>query len=175
MNFYLSNMNVRAKYKMDVEEALINDQNIVDILLPNSDDNIDITEQLLGYIDDKNVWHDGVIFPYLYVPPTATSNSIASTYVCMESTIKPRTDKIQDMYLYLTLFTHKSLMRYTLDNYYGDRIDVLLSLINDLLVVPNKFGIGSFIPQEPKPYYPAENYYGLAVTYVVPDFKVKKL
>lgn len=175
MNYYLSDLNVRAKYKMDVINEILNDQNIIDILLPSPDDNLDITAQLLGYMDNTNIWHDGVMFPYLFVPPTATSDSKASTYICMESTIKPRTDKIQDMYLYLTLFAHKSLMRYTLDKYYGDRIDILLSLVNNLLVVPNKFGIGSFIPQEPKPYYPAENYYGLAVTYIVPDFKVKKL
>ncbi len=175
MNYCLPDMNVRAKYKMDVEEVLINDQNIVNLLLPNPNPNIDITEQLLGYMDDGNIWHDGVIFPYLYVPPDATADSVASTYICLESVIRPKTDKIQGMYLYFTLFTHKSLMRYTLDQYYGDRIDILLSLVNNLLVVPNKFGIGSFIPEEPKPYYPAKDYYGLAIRYVVPDFKVKKL
>lgn len=169
----IPDFNVRADYKTQIMMELATNQDIIDILIPNPDPNLDISDQLLGYHDINDIWHEGVIFPYLYVAKTISE---AKTFICLDVTIRPsaKSATMNDMYLYMDIFTNKALMKYEKSGYSGTRMDILMTIINRLLVTPNKFGIGQFIPQEPKPIYPAEDYFGYQLTYIVPDFKVKK-
>jgi len=167
----IPDFSVRADYKTQVMLDLITNQDIIDILLPHPDSDLEISDQLLGYHDNNDLWHDGVIFPYLC---TFETISEAKTLILLDVTIRPRTNTVNDMYLYMDIFTHKSLMHYEKSGYSGTRMDILMTIINRLLVTSNKFGIGQFIPQEPKPIFPANDYTGYHLTYIVPDFKVKK-
>jgi len=153
---------------MNIIAEFVANQDIVNLLIPNPDTTKDIIDQLVGYTDKNNMWHNGVILPFLYVPEIVDK---ATTFICLDTTIRDRTSAIQDLYAYINIFTDKSLMKYEKDGYYGTRMDILMTLINNIMIVPNKFGIGAFIPKEPRPYYPIQNYYGYTLTYVVSDFK----
>ncbi|CAB1252224.1 conserved protein of unknown function [Ruminococcaceae bacterium BL-6] len=153
---------------MDIIHEFITNQDIVKLVLSDPDPTEDIVDQLVGYTDKNGGRHDGVILPFLYVPNRIDN---ASTFICMDTTIRDSTATVQNLYVYINIFTEKSLMKYEKDGYYGTRMDILMTLINNIMIVPNKFGIGAFIPKEPRPYYPIQNYYGYTLTYVVPDFK----
>ena len=164
--------NIRAKYKDQIMSEILNNQNIINLVKVNQD--IETDDQLEGYFDGNEQWQDGVILPYLYVPPETIAK--ASVFICFDVTMKAERNSttMQDMYVYMNIFCDKSLMKYNLDGYSGTRMDILLTLLTEMMTVSNKFGIGNFIPQEQKAIYPAISYDGYREIYIVPDFRVKK-
>ena len=167
------NFNIRAYYKEQIMNEILHNQKILDIVKVNQD--IETDDQLEGYFDGNGQWNDGVILPYLYVPPTTIDK--ASAFICFDVTTRQEKNSstMQNLYVYMNIFCNKSLMKYNLDGYYGTRIDILLTLITEMMTVPNKFGISGFIPKEPKPIHPADSYDGYQAIYVVPDFNIKRL
>lgn len=154
-------------------DEILHNQKILDIVKVNQD--IETDDQLEGYFDGNGQWNDGVILPYLYVPPATIDK--ASTFICFDVTTRQEnhSSTMQNLYVYMNIFCNKSLMRYNLDGYHGTRMDILLTLLTQMMTVPNKFGISSFIPKEPKPIHPANSYDGYQAIYVIPDFNVKRL
>lgn len=167
------NFNIRAYYKEQIMNEILHNQKILDIVKVNQD--IETDDQLEGYFDGNGQWNDGVILPYLYVPPTTIDK--ASAFICFDVTTRQEKNSstMQNLYVYMNIFCNKSLMKYNLDGYSGTRMDILLTLLTQMMTIPNKFGIGNFIPKEPKPIHPADSYDGYQVIYVVPDFNVKRM
>ncbi|MGX8701364.1 hypothetical protein [Caproiciproducens sp.] len=169
----VSSLDNRAKYKMQIMSDIANDQDIIDILLPNPDSNLEISDQLLGYWDRKvtpNVWHEGIIVPYLYYEQTIQEKR---TYVCIDAIPKDivASNAIQDMYLYINIFTHKSLMKCEKQGFLGTRMDILSQLISNLVTSSNQYGIGKCSMQNMNSYNPDYDYSGYTMQFFVSDFK----
>lgn len=164
-----SNFNDRGYYKDKILKAFCEDDNVYNIVSVNR--NFETKDQICGYFNESGKWCDGAILPYLYIPYTANK---AFVFLCFDVSLSQLSNTMQAPRIYINIYAHKSLMKYELCGYNGNRMDILLTLITDILTKQNEYGIGELIPDEPKPYSPIENYFGYSITYSGADFKRRR-
>lgn len=137
----------------------------------NSDDICELLFNKQPYTpsDVKNLPYTQ-IFPYLYVDETQT---VEKSYICVEVDM-PRipTNTIKDMKVFVWVYCHKGIMKYSKKGYIGTRTDILTDMIERQLRESDKFGIGKLQLQSVEHFFPNKEYYGRQLIYHIPDFKI---
>jgi hypothetical protein len=172
------NLNELGGYKQKIVDLFLENQDIVDLMLPSPIDGYDIDVQLLGSDTIKNpdgtLKFEGQLFPYFYTDGT---NEKARTFVLVEDDA-PKTSP-DGIFKYINLFiyefTHKTLIRltssekikYKQKGYLGtSRIDILATAIDNVLNKNTGFGLKELKLESAKIYKPPINeYYGRVLQY----------
>lgn len=141
---------------------------IITVLKKNSD----LMECLLGnnYTDeqvDEIVYKQ--IYPYLYADETLTETK---SYIGIELDPSGQTGTIKDSKLIIWVYCHKATMKYSKNGYTGTRADILSDMV-DRTIREMDLGIGKPQFLSAKYFFPMAEYYGRALLYNIPDFKVK--
>ncbi|MBT9778852.1 hypothetical protein GPL15_20440 [Clostridium sp. MCC353] len=147
-------------YKDRIISLLTGSQDIVSLLLNDTitDDNV------------ENLVYSR-IFPYLYVNNTQTEEQ---SYLCIEVEV-PRipTKMIKDMKIIVWAYCHKSIMKYSRDDFRGTRADILADMADRCITGSDDFGIGRPALESDTHFFPNDNHYGRQLIYTISDFKVK--
>ncbi|MDF2700903.1 MAG: hypothetical protein K0Q49_2467 [Haloplasmataceae bacterium] len=166
-----------GNYKQKIVTLFLNNQDIIDLMLPNKNTKYSIAQQLFGYTDQNgNVIFKGQLFPYYYTDGT---NQEARTFIQVETDV-PQIDKngfLKGINLYVYEFTHLSLVKlsdadiikYKNKGYIGTcRTDILAMAIDNILNKNDTFGIGELKLKNVKIFRPPTNeYYGRVLQYSV--------
>ena len=105
-----------------------------------------------------------------YVPDI---NENADSFLNVETAIArtPGTDTTYNVYLYVFVFCHKSMMEnYTRNGMAGTRTDILAADVGRVLNGNRDIGIGPVEFLTDNIYKPATNYYGRCITYSIQAF-----
>lgn len=161
------NLDEIGVFKNQVVSKLINDENVLDVLLGNTDD-IDDPETLL--LGKNGSGEGGCVFKYEYVPDTQENSK---TFLCVEVVPEQTSgDSITMMTIYVFAYCSKNLMQtYHRKGQAGTRIDILVSDIDKLLNGNKEFGIGPLEWAGSSIYRPAQCYYGRMLVYQVGSFR----
>lgn len=161
------NLDEIGVFKNRVVSKLINDENVLDVLLGNTDD-IDDPETLL--LGKNGSGEGGCVFKYEYVPDTQENSK---TFLCVEVVPEQTSgDSIAMMTIYVFAYCSKNLMQtYHRKGQAGTRIDILVSDIDKLLNGNKEFGIGPLEWAGSSIYKPAQCYYGRMLVYQVGSFR----
>ncbi len=135
----------------------------------------DIGRQLLGDIYNEETvavdlpYHH--IYPYLYIDGTQTETK---SYICIEIDV-PRTSDFtyKDMKVIIWVCTHKDLMKCSVKGYSGTMVDVLSTMIDNLLNSSRNFGIGRLKLESSTYIKPNNTYYGRQLIYNCSEFNLK--
>lgn len=183
----MANLYYATSYKNKIINLLLKNRNLIKLINPATSEceNLDIVDVLLGgkwFINGKEWKEQGHIFDYNFVDETTTEEK---TFIFVETDIDTVRDKLfTDFNLYVSVFTHKSLVRITnttiptvkevkdmgcFASTYANRVDVLCDIVDRILNGTDKIaGIGDV---EPAPrgyvslYCPNSNYYGKRLKY----------
>jgi len=148
------NYNLLGKYKEDVLSQLLNNENINNLLLDGE------ANQDLMY---------NQVFP-CFCNPDLTNES--KTFLMVDGFIREETNTVQKMVIDIKYFTNYAKIQYSLDGFYGTRLDILTTLIDGVMTQPNLFGIGRFNSGDRQIIYPTDDgkWLGYVLQYTVPDF-----
>jgi hypothetical protein len=165
-------------YKDIIINMFLDNQDVVDLMLPNPITGYDVDTQLLGSNTIKNsdgsIIFEGQLFPYYYTDGT---NQKARTFVLVDDKI-PRgsyKETFKDIVIFIYVFTHKSLVtlvgkekaKYKQKGYKGScRTDVLSTAIDNILNKSKIFGLKELKIDNVDIFKPSTNdYYGRVLTY----------
>ena len=164
------NLDEIGVFKNRVVSKLINNENVLDVLLGNTDD-IDDPETILLGKDGSG--KGGCVFKYEYVPDTQENSK---TFLCIEVVPQETNgDTITDMVIYVFIYCSKNLMQtYHRKGKAGTRVDILASDIDKILNGNAEFGIGPLEQMGSSIYKPAQPYYGRMLIYRVGTFRRTK-
>lgn len=154
-----------GRIKNDVLALFMNDDGIVDALLGPIDSDTDIEYELT-----QNESACGHMHKFEYVPDI---NENADSFLNVETAIArtPGTDTTYNVYLYVFVFCHKSMMEnYTRNGMAGTRTDILAADVGRVLNGNRDIGIGPVEFLTDNIYKPATNYYGRCITYSIQAF-----
>ena len=140
------NMQEFVDYKYKVIQYLINSQPIIELLANK-----------VG-IDIEDFNSDEQIFSYRFVPPDISTEN-AKTYI----TLHCRRFRLKILF-YSLMEIPEEFKRH------GNRIDNLVIEVDKLLNGNNNFGIGKVELCPNSAFAPAENYDGIALTYLITGF-----
>ena len=190
-----------GSYKDALTSLFLQDEDIVNIIMPElDDDRFDVEENWLGgnykYIDENKkvnyVELSGHCFDVPYVSDVVKN---AYSYICMDTSIRRiENDSIKDVQLVITVFANKPSVhmskkekaKYLAKGYSGNRIDMAVQAIVNCVNRANEkdsewrkeFGIGRMRLTSSNaviPLYPSSNsdFFGKTITFVCPDFYIK--
>ena len=155
-----------GRIKNDVITMFIHDPNIVDALIGPVDEDADVEYLLTGIGTGSH----GHIHKYEYSPEI---NETADVFLNVETSIGtyPRTDTTCNIYLYVFMLCHKSMMEnYVRAGAAGTRIDILYNDVCKLLNGNKSLGIGPARLMMDDIYKPTVNYYGRYATFSIPVY-----
>lgn len=181
-----------ATYKEDLINIFMNDSLVQGLVMPVWEDNTFSEKQNWrgGTYTNKNGITKELIGHCFDVPfiDTTLSKEIAAIFI--EDTISElKENSIQSMSLQIMIICHKKMLY--LDNesrksfesigYYGNRVDMLVQVINSIFLQSNKksdkFGIGKLRLDTRNPvrtYVPNSEFYGRVMNYTIYDFNKTK-
>lgn len=184
----MSNLYFSGEYKDKVIKLLINNDIIVQLIDPHSDNpdvDLDLPDILLGgewIINGKKIVEQGNIFNHNFVPLLTDETK---TFIFVETDIQTIEENTFTQFgLYVYIFTHKDLIRLTNQStptkntmkkagYAGNRIDCLCDAVDRVLNGKEDFGIGNVIPAGRNhllPYSPNNIHYGKVLKYTVKNY-----
>lgn len=147
-----------GSYKNKIITALLQNPDIMECLLGKN-----YTESQVDEIVYKQV------FPYLYIDETQTDTK---TYIGIEIDPTCTTRTIKDSKLIIWEYCHKDIMKYSKKGYTGTRADILADMI-ERTIRNLDLGIGEPEIKSANYFMPNSKYYGRALIYNVPDFRIK--
>lgn len=172
--------------KKIIIDLLLKNDTLRKLINPKENDLLDETEVLLGgdwVIDGTKVSEQGHIFDYNFVDDTIKETKV---FIFVETDIPliDRRTNMADFSLYISIFADKSIIRLTdvssptkqeMKNlgYEGNRIDMLCSVVDEILNGVDVKGVGSLKPATMgflKMYQPNRQYYGKVLTYQVKGY-----
>lgn len=104
------------------------------------------------------------VSPILLIDPTITDQK---SYLCLSALPKRiESATILDVEIKIWIFSHKLIMRTP----NGPRVDLLSAAIDSLINGSSGFGIGKANLQPMREIYPAKDFYGYEMRYIVTDF-----
>jgi len=153
----------RGKFKKEIHSALYKSDEIKEMLLG------DVSG--LSASDIQKLFKEHVK-SHLFIDDTIKE---AGTYIFYDVRIPKVYSQTKQMMVYMYLICHRSLLEnYSKEGYYGDRIDILAQMVEDVLVAnketSNKFGIGE-LSLDSLDIYNASRFYGCILTLSVPTFR----
>lgn len=174
----INNLDELGGYKQTIIKSLLENQDIIDLVLPNPSEDYDIDVQLLGSdtIRDKdgNLMFEGQIFPYYYTDGTEED---AKTFILVDDNVpRVRTnDLLKNVNILIYIFSHKSLVRLSTEEknkfiiqkgYKGTcRTDILATIVDNILNKSTVFGIKKLKLESVDIYKPNNNFYGRVLIY----------
>ena len=181
----MSNYSYIIEYKQKIINMLLKDANLVKLINPKPNANVDIVDVLLGgswIVNGKKVEEQGHIFDYNFVDETISDEK---TFMFIETDIEyMKNSFFTDFNIYVYIFSSKNLIKLTNSSVptvsdvramgynvsrYANRIDIMVDIVDKILCGNHKIqGIGVVKPAERWPcavYYPSTKYYGKCLKY----------
>lgn len=148
---------------------------IIEMVLNNNDICELLTDHCMDELTDEDIDNliNTQVFPYLYTDETQTDEL---TYLCFEINPVPEYNShtVKDMVITVWAYCHKRIMSYFQKGYSGTRVDILIDMFERTMRDTYDLGIGKLEYNNTQQIFPNNKYYGRAVTFTVPDFKIKK-
>lgn len=166
-----TNLYCLGRDKDIIKKTFLQDENIVNLLLPNYDAD---TSKC-----DLETILDSYIFDTIAVDNTQLE---AKVYICMDTYVtKIDSDSVKEIGIVVRVFCHGDLLKlpnkekakYIKFGYFGNRIDMLIDAIDRCLNGKRDMGIGRLRLRPRSPIeiiQPVNGYYGKSLTYLVSDF-----
>lgn len=179
----MKNLDFIGLYKKKIIEILTKNQDVIKLIDPVLDDNLEIEDILLGgtfVVDGKRKKYQGYIFDFDFISDTISE---AKTFIEIECYIvKTEANMFNNFILEIKVISHKNSIR--LDKFtsptssemndkgvYSNRVDGLCTVIDKLLNGKNDMGVGNLNPVTNgyNVVYPLSNnnYYAKSLAYMV--------
>lgn len=153
----------RGKFKNEINTALYKSEDIKELLLGDTLglSNSEIRKEFKKYVKS-----------HLFIDDTLTE---AKTYIFYDVVFPYLQSNIKTCKILMYLICSRSILEdYQKEGYYGDRIDILSQMVEDVLIndeeVANSFGIGS-LDLDSVDIYNSNRFYGCVLTFTVPNFR----
>ncbi len=174
-------------YKNKIIKLLINNELVIKMINPTPNPKLDdIADVLLGFsgkVGSETVEEQGHIFDHDFVDDTVTNEK---TFIFIETQIPTisTSSPLVDFNLYITVFCHERLVDLNNNSvptknemkkmgYIGNRIDILCSVIDKIMMGNKNLGIGAVSPSKQNfscVYKPKIGYYGKQLRYIVKGY-----
>lgn len=116
--------------------------------------------------------------PFVYTTITDTINAI-----CIDTNLNRCNQNTKDISIVINVMCHKDNLTLDVDTkrkfkklgYTGNRLDIIVALVGEILNYASDVGIGSLTPSIHNPvvpYYPNQNFFGKTLSYSCSDFMV---
>lgn len=153
----------RAKFKLEINKALFQSEDIRDLILG------DTSGMSLDTIRSK---FKKRVFSHLFVDDTIEDADTFIFYDVIFPSLHEHTKRCQ---VHMYLICHRDILNnYSRDGYYGDRIDILSEMVENALINDDKtvvkFGIGNLTLDELM-VYNTRRFYGVHLVLSVPSFR----
>lgn len=153
----------RGKFKKEIHSALYKSREIRELLLG------DTTGKSAEEIREEFKKH---VKSHLFIDDTIRDSTTFIFYDIRMPDLHPNI-KTCNVIMYL-ICGREILEDYSKEGYYGDRIDILAQMVEDVLVndkdVTNRFGIGE-LTLDSIEIYNATRFYGCVLSFTVPTFR----
>lgn len=178
-----------GNYKKQLFECICNNEKtdmLIDVIMPCLDDNrINKIDNFLGGEQEINTSSGKEIVKlqgHLYdVPFIYTTVTNAINCICIDTNIANNSISTKTMSVTIYIMCHKSNLNisddeksiYRKSGYVGNRLDIAVAILGDMLNHSKDFGIGRLtpLPRTPvRPYFPNDNYFGKILEYTCSDF-----
>lgn len=152
----------RGKYKMIIHNALFKSNNIKELILG------DLEKQDSSKIITEFKDH---VKSHLFIDETIMETG---TYIFYDVIITTLSTNIKTCKITMYLVTHRDILEnYSKENYYGDRVDILSQMVEEVLLddkIVKEFGIGE-LTLDSVNIYNATKLYGCIMNFSVPNFR----
>ena len=153
----------RGKFKEEIHSALYQSSDIKELLIGN------VSGMSASEIQCEFKEH---VKSHLFVDDTIKETA---TFIYYDVAFPKCGYNLKDCKVVMYLICHRDILDNCYkDGYYGNRVDILSQMVEDVLInnekVANSFGIGKLLLDSIVPYN-ATRFYGCVLTFVVPTFR----
>lgn len=172
-------------YKKKLFDLICNSEkseSLIDLVMPELDDaRFDKQDNFLGgelKYNKELVDLQGRLFdvPFIYAVIDGAINCI-----CIDTNISKLNQSLKEMVITINVMCHKDKLRldtvtknkYKKLGYYGNRLDIVVALLQDIVGHSMEFGIGELRPitnNPVQPYFPNKDFFGKTLIYNCTDF-----
>lgn len=153
----------RGRFKELIHEALFKSEPIKEMLLGDTTNmsEVNARTEFKHYVKS-----------HLFIDDTVNDEK---TFIFYDVELSNIHNQIKDCRIWMYLICHRNILEdYTVEGYYGDRIDILSQMVEDALIndveVSDKFGIGK-LTLDSVSIYNATRFYGCTMQFSVPTFR----